>query len=92
MRRKQLDLAAQLARLTALLAVEVRHRLYARRPVRLAGDNDRRESVIASEVLEEAAPGVGAILATAIHMLERRIARQRVKGGSPAANGGSGST
>jgi hypothetical protein len=91
MRRNRQDLAAQLARLTALLAVEVRHRLYARRPVRLAGDSDRRESAIAGEVLEEAAPGIGAILAAAIHMLERRIAaRNRAKGDKPAANGGGG--
>jgi hypothetical protein len=45
--------------------------------------------VIAREVLEEASPGIGAILEAAIHLLERRIAaRNRVKGGKPAANGG----
>jgi hypothetical protein len=100
MRRKKQDPAAQLGRLTALLAAEVRHRLYARRPARMAGDGDRRESAIASEVMEEAfafllddahkpTPSIGAILATAIHLLERRIAsRNRAKGDKPAANGG----
>ena len=89
MRHKQRDPAAKLARLTSLLAVEVRHRLYARRPARLAADIDRRESVIANEALEEAAPEIDAILRAAILLFERRIAaRARVKGGKPAANGG----